>query len=199
MIMLKRCIIVFITTAVLALLYCIMQNVAVRSLQRIIAISADIHGSYSIIGYNENMMDSIRKMLTSESLNDMDIERFCKQWNMSKQDYAQFRAEYTEYRVLEISIELANDSDVYLHNIAINCDIQNAFVAKDGFLFCDGPKLPEHRCALSESSAFILVKKELLNTLNNAGGSNELRLYCYSHPEGIHYADIDIKTRLFVK
>lgn len=202
MIKLKRFIIVLITTAILVLLYCmycIMQNAAIRSFQSVIAISADVYGSYSIIGCDEDMMDSIRKTFTSESANDLDVEQFCKEWNMSKQDYAQFSAEYTEYCVLEISIELANDSDVYLHGIAINCDIQNAFVARDGFLFCDGPKLPAHTRALSESSAFILVKKELLNTLRNADGSSELSMYCYSHPEGIRYDDIDIKTRLFVK
>lgn len=182
----------------IALLYCIMQNAAVRSLQRIIAISADVHGSYSIISCNENMMDSIQKMLTSENSND-DIEQFCNRWNMSKEDYVLFSAEYTEYCVLEISIELVNDSDVYLHGITIDCDIQNTFVANDGFLFCDGPKLPPHKRALSESHTFILVRKELLNTLNNTDGNSELRVYCYSHPEGIRYDDVDIKTQLFAK
>lgn len=197
--MLKRCGIVFIITVVLVLLYCILQNAAVHSLQQILAISADVHGSYSIIGINENMMDGIRRTLASESLNDTDVERFCDRWNMSIEDYTQFSTEYMEYCVLEISIELVNDSDVYLHGISIDCDIQNSFVANGGFLFCDGPKLPAHRYATSESSAYILLKKDVLNALNNTDSANELKVYCYSHPEGINYDAIDIKTRLFVK
>lgn len=145
MIILKRCSVVFIIIAAFVLLYYIMQNVAVHSLQRITVISADVHGSYSIVGCDENMMDSIRTMLTSEDLNDKDVEGFCHRWNMSEEEYTLFSNEYIKYCVLEISVELANDSDIYLHGIAIDCDSPNTFVANEGFLFCDGPKLPAHK------------------------------------------------------
>lgn len=195
---LKRCSAAFIVVAILILLYCDMKNATIRSLHKIITISADVNGTYTIIGSNENMMDDIQTIVMLENSN-ADIERFCDRWNMSKEEYALFSTEFDEYCIIEVMVELDNDSDVYLHGISIACNIQNSFVADDGFLFCDGPKLPAHQRALSESPTFILLKKDALSALKDTADRCELKLYCYGHPEGVRYDDIDIKIRLFQK
>ncbi len=167
-----------------------------RSLQRISDIAADVYASYFVIGINEEMMDQIRATLNASQTNDEYVEKFCKEWNMSKEDFDLFRFQNEEYCILEVIVEIDNESDTYLHGISIVCDNQDSFTNENSFLFCDGPKLPEYTCYQSESSTYILLKKQMLEAFDDAEEQSELKLYCLSYPQGF-YHQMYMKTRVF--
>lgn len=166
-----------------------------RSLQRISDIAADVYASYAVIGINEEMMDGIRATLNASPMNDEDIEKFCRKWGMSKEDFDLFRSQSEEYCILEVIVEIDNESDTYLY-LSIVCDNQDSFTNEDSFLFCDGPKLPEYTCYRSEASTYILLKKQMLEAFDDPEQPDELKLYCISYPQGFRH-QVYMKTRIF--
>ena len=168
-----------------------------KSFDEFIEIYANVYGNYSLVGYSEERTAEIHRLIASQAEDDSVGERFRSKWGMSKDAYEQFCANYGEYRAFEIRIELANESDAYL-SIAIGCETPDVFVERNSFLFCDGPKLPEHTRFVSDTEAYVLVKMPEGAKDKELNETDELRLYCYAKPDGFdNYPPI--KVRLFPK
>lgn len=175
------------------------NRIMTDSFRELMHITADVHGFYSVIGYNEEMTAEIHHRMASQLDDELAGEKFRGRWGMSEDAYERFCEHYSEYRAFEISIEMANESDSYLHNIEIGCETPDSFVEREGFLFCDGPKLPEHTSFKSDTEAYVLIRVPpgaddgYLNEVEDT-----LRLYCYSQPTGYHDYP-PMKIRLFRK
>lgn len=164
--------------------FCVFSWNAVSVSERMLNISANLYGFYSIAGIDEQKMNAIR-----DSLDDIEkAERFRQYWSMSESEFYWFCRRNDEYSLLEIQITLCNESDALLYP-SIVCALPDSFIGENAFLYRGSANLPEHARCESESAAYILLKTEDIEA------SADLMIYCESTPKGIH-SEEKIRTRL---